>query len=263
MLEPHIKILATLYTAVLMAAMVSLLVFGGFEISKPTFKGQRMKAIMVDISQLKSPKKNPIAEKPKPEIKKQVKPKEKEPVKITPPKIKKPEIVQPKIDKEKLKKERQEKEELKRIKKLQKEIRKKKLAAKKKREQAEKELQDLIDNIQEDTATTTEPIGDPNALNEADERSKLLSLYQQAITNSIERQWNKPASATKNLVCYVRVKQLIGGTVMDATIASPCNANKIVQKSIIDAIKKADPLPYKGFEEVFDRTTIIIFKPTN
>ncbi|HFC29470.1 MAG TPA: hypothetical protein ENJ44_00330, partial [Oceanospirillales bacterium] len=58
MLEPHIKILATIYTALLMAAIVVLMVYGGFEMQQPTFKGQRMKAIMVDISQLKATKKS-------------------------------------------------------------------------------------------------------------------------------------------------------------------------------------------------------------
>ena len=276
MLEPHIKILATIYTALLMTAIAVLMVYGGFEMQQPTFKGQRMKAIMVDISQLKAtqkstkkPKKVSQQTKPKKTPKKQ--PKEKPIQKVTPPKKKPAEIVKPKIDKEKLKREKQkqeqerekEQQELKRIKKLQEEIRKKKLKAKKEREQAEKDLQELVDNIQKEEQTIAEPIGNPDAVNEADEKAKLLNLYQQAIVTAVERQWNKPVSSTKNLVCYVRVKQLIGGTVVDASIASPCNANNIVKKSILDAIKKADPLPYKGFEEVFDRNAIFIFKPEN
>jgi colicin import membrane protein len=57
------------------------------------------------------------------------------------------------------------------------------------------------------------------------------------------------------------VRQIPGGGVVDAQISSPCNASAIVKKSIIDAIRKADPLPYKGFEKVFSRQATFIFKP--
>ncbi len=272
MLEPYIKFLATLYTVILISAVTALLLFGDFKLNKPATKGQKIQAIMVDISQLtrstktkqKVVQKKP--QKPKQEPIKQKPVKEKIPEKIIkketqPKKVKKPEIIKPKIDKQKLLREKAEKEELKRIKKLQEEIRKKKLAALKRRQQAEKDLQELLDNKEKEQVTAPQVVGDPDAQQEADERTKLLNLYQQAVVSSVERQWHKPASSTKNLICHVRVKQLIGGTVMDASIASPCNANKIVQKSIIDAIKKASPLPYVGFEEVFDRSAIFIFQP--
>ena len=114
---------------------------------------------------------------------------------------------------------------------------------------------------EEDEEPTIANIGSKNGDQQANERNQLMARYQLAVISKVENQWNKPASANKNLLCYVKVRQIPGGGVMDATIGSPCNANAIVKKSIIAAIIKADPLPYKGFETVFDRTSTFIFQP--
>ncbi len=52
MLETRIKILASLYTALLIAAVIGMLLFGGFSYKSKPIKGQAIQAIMVDISQL-------------------------------------------------------------------------------------------------------------------------------------------------------------------------------------------------------------------
>ena len=54
MLETHIKILASFYTLLLISAIGSLLVFGGFKFKTHAVKGQVISATMIDISQLKS-----------------------------------------------------------------------------------------------------------------------------------------------------------------------------------------------------------------
>ncbi|MBL4660437.1 MAG: hypothetical protein JKY19_08775 [Alcanivoracaceae bacterium] len=53
MLETHVKVLASIYTALLMAALVSILLFGGFKFKSPSVKGKVIEAVMIDISQLK------------------------------------------------------------------------------------------------------------------------------------------------------------------------------------------------------------------
>ena len=269
MLETHIKILASLYTLLLIAAIGSLLVFGGFKFKTHSVKGQVISATMIDISQLKSlnkpkttkkkPVTKPIQKKIEKPIEKAPKPPEIKPVKQPVEKpIKKP-IAKPKVDNKALALER--KKTIERQKKLE-EIRKKKIAAKQKSEQAEQDLEDLANKIQEeDDETTIENIGSNNGDQQANERNQLIARYQLAVISKVEKQWNKPASANKNLLCYVKVRQIPGGGVIDATIASPCNANAIVKKSIVAAIIKADPLPYKGFEKVFARTSTFIFQP--
>lgn len=273
MLETHIKILASIYTAVLMAVIAYVLVYGGFEIKADAVKGKVIQATMVDISQIKSrskPKAEPKqTEKPKkieqPKKKPPVKeePKKKEPVKVKPPK-KDPPIIpkkqQPKVDikaQEIERKKRQErKKKLERIQQLKKQ---------KQREtkQAEQDLKDLTEKIQQEVNAPkkVENIGTNKGNAEANELNQMMARYQIAVISSVERQWNKPVSSNNNLVCHVNVRQMPGGGVIEATIASPCNANNIVKKSILAAIHKADPLPYKGFEKAFSRTATFIFQP--
>ena len=266
MLETKVKFLASIYTVVLMMTIGSLLVFGGFSFSPKIVKGATIQATMVDISQLK-PRKKPQAAKTnkpkniKPEVEPEIKPVEKQPVIKTPPKKIPPKVIKktPKIDTKKLERERKKQKERERKKE---ELRKRKIENKKRLERAEQDLKDLANKVkQEDETPPVENIGSIDGTVEANERNQLAARYQAAVISSVIRQWNKPVSANKNLLCHVKVKQIPGGGVIDATISSPCNANSIVKKSILAAIKKADPLPYKGFESVFDRNANFIFQP--
>jgi colicin import membrane protein len=272
MLETHIKILASFYTALLIAAVASLLVFGGFKFKSHSVKGKVISATMVDISQLKpntknrQPVKKPPVKKPpvkKPPVKKP--PVKKPPVKKPPvkkPPVKKPsvkKIIEPKID---VAAQELERQKLLDREKRRKEIQKKKLLAQKRSEQAEQDLKDLANKIKnEENERPIENIGNKLGDIEANELNQLMARYQQSVIKKVNDQWRRPATANKDLLCYVRVRQIPGGGVIDATIASPCNANSIVKRSIIAAIKKADPLPYKGFEKVFDRSSVFIFRP--
>ncbi|MFK8012954.1 MAG: hypothetical protein AB8B80_13000 [Marinicellaceae bacterium] len=259
-----------------MSAISSVLILGGFKIHSPQIKGKVIQATMVDISQLKPrtedkktaqqpekkqpvkkdpPKQQPVAKKPPPQVEK---PKEQKPTpKKDPPRIvKKTPVVDTKAQELERKKSQERKKKLD-------EIRQKRIAAEKRAKQEQQNLIDLANKTKEtETNTETVPIvGTKNGQSEVDEQNRLMGQYQLAVISSVKRQWNKPASANQDLVCHVEVRQIIGGGVIDATIGSPCNANSIVKKSIIAAITKADPLPYKGFESVFSRTATFIFTP--
>lgn len=259
MLETHIKVLASIYTVILIAVITSLLIFGGFEFKAPLVKGTTIQATIVDISQLKSRKNSKTTTKPtsKQPIKKP--PKKAEPVKKNPPK-KAPVIVKktPKINIKTQEKERKESQE--RQKKLE-EIRKKRKEAETRRKIEEQNLKDLASKTNtEGQNLSTETIGSKKGTSAADKLNQLRAMWQLAVIAAVERQWNKPVSANKNLLCHVKVRQIPGGGVVDAAISKPCNANAIVKKSILAAIHKADPLPYKGFEQVFDRNAVFIFE---
>jgi colicin import membrane protein len=267
MLEPQIKILASLYTLILMSVLTSLLLFGGFQLKSPAIKGKLIHATMVDISQLTTTKKTqpkkettkkqePIKEDP-PKIKQQPQKQQKPPVKSA---VKTP--IKPQVDTKAQDIERKARQE--RMKKL-KEIREKRKAAEIRRKIEEQKLMELAEKTKNNTNNQqiVENIGVVKGQSAADKTNQLMAQYQLAVITAVQRQWNKPASARKNLLCHVKVRQIPGGGVINATIASPCNANSIVKKSIIAAIQKADPLPYKGFEKVFDRTATFIFQPQN
>jgi len=274
MLETHIKVLASIYTALLMTALVSILLFGGFKFKSPSVKGKVIEAVMIDISQLKLKPRTKPQDKKLPPIKKEEKkvvpikkdipkdPPKKAPPKKDPPKKDPPRIVkkEPKVDVKAQELERKKRQE--RLKKLE-EIRKKRIAAEKRRKKEQQNLKNLAQKTQKvlDKKTPVKNIGTKRGQSAADKINQLMTQYQLAVISSVERQWNKPTSANNNLLCYVKVRQIPGGGVIDATISTPCNANSIVRKSIIAAIQKADPLPYKGFEKVFSRTATFIFQP--
>ena len=89
--------------------------------------------------------------------------------------------------------------------------------------------------------------------------NSLADQYGAAIINVVKQNWNRPDNAQPGLRCAIRVIQIPGGEVINATIVAPCNADLATQNSIVQAVTKAQPLPYKGYESVFQRDITFIF----
>ena len=87
----------------------------------------------------------------------------------------------------------------------------------------------------------------------------LLAEYSAAIINVVKLNWNRPDNAQPGLRCTLKVIQLPGGDVMSAQAVAPCNADQVTRASIEEAVTKAQPLPYKGYEKVFARELTLIF----
>lgn len=87
----------------------------------------------------------------------------------------------------------------------------------------------------------------------------LLAEYSAAIINVVKLNWNRPDNAQPGLRCTLKVIQLPGGDVMSAQAVAPCNADQVTRASIEEAVTKAQPLPYKGYEKVFSRELTLIF----
>lgn len=81
----------------------------------------------------------------------------------------------------------------------------------------------------------------------------LLAKYMAAIQSAVERQWVRPDSVTSGMRCKLIIKQIVGGEVIDAQVGSPCAMDAAGQESLKRAVMKAQPLPYRGFEDVFAR----------
>jgi colicin import membrane protein len=60
--------------------------------------------------------------------------------------------------------------------------------------------------------------------------------------------------------CKLVIKQLPGGSVMDATVVEPCALDEAGRRSVEAAVLKAQPLPYAGFEKVFNRQLNFTFR---
>jgi colicin import membrane protein len=88
----------------------------------------------------------------------------------------------------------------------------------------------------------------------------LSARYAAAIQSAVTNNWNRPDSAQAGLRCTIQITQIPGGDLLNVTVSSPCNADQVTRNSIESAVRKAAPLPYKGYEKVFQRSIRFNFR---
>ena len=91
-------------------------------------------------------------------------------------------------------------------------------------------------------------------------RSGVFDKYAMAITDKIERNWNKPLSAQRGLECEVRVEQILTGEVVNVELGR-CNGDATVKDSILQAVRKASPLPKPDPPLQVERHLNVTFRP--
>jgi colicin import membrane protein len=89
-----------------------------------------------------------------------------------------------------------------------------------------------------------------------DLRARYVFALQQVVTMN----WLRPDTARAGLRCTVRIVQLPGGEVMSASVVPPCNGDPLTQRSLEAAVMRAQPLPYQGYESVFQRSIDFVFR---
>lgn len=87
----------------------------------------------------------------------------------------------------------------------------------------------------------------------------LQAKYAEAIQQAIVRQWIRPESVQIGQRCRISIRQLPGGEVVDVSISSSCPFDELGRQSVERAVLKASPLPYAGFEDVFNRNLTLNF----
>ena len=88
----------------------------------------------------------------------------------------------------------------------------------------------------------------------------LSGKYAEAIRVAVTAQWTRPESVPLGTRCKVVIRQLPGGQVMSAEVQAGCPMDQAGQDSLERAVLKAQPLPYRGFESVFQRQLILNFQ---
>jgi len=89
--------------------------------------------------------------------------------------------------------------------------------------------------------------------------ASLKDRYRAAIGDQVTNNWLRPPTARAGLRCTLRIVQIPGGEVISASIAGACNADEATRRSLVGAVERAGSLPYRGFEDVFDREIDFIF----
>ena len=139
------------------------------------------------------------------------------------------------------------------------EIRRLRTQAAKDAQLAEQKLRQLADARARQTTAPAAATGTsaPAGNNGVDDG--LLAKYIAAIQQQVSGQWTRPESVPLGTRCRVVIKQLPGGQVMSAEVQPGCAMDQAGQDSLERAVLKAQPLPYRGFETVFNRTLIFNF----
>lgn len=141
------------------------------------------------------------------------------------------------------------------------EIRRLRTQAAKDAQLAEQKLRQLADARARQTtapaaaaAGASTPAAGNNGMDEG-----LLAKYIAAIQQQVSSQWTRPESVPLGTRCRVVIKQVVGGQVLSAEVQPGCAMDQAGQDSLERAVLKAQPLPYRGFETVFNRTLIFNF----
>ena len=92
------------------------------------------------------------------------------------------------------------------------------------------------------------------------ERSGALAQYIALIQQSVERNWIRPPEAASGIECELLVRQIPGGEIADVQVGA-CNAPPVVQRSIVNAVYKAAPLPEPADPTLFERNLRFVFQP--
>jgi colicin import membrane protein len=86
-----------------------------------------------------------------------------------------------------------------------------------------------------------------------------IEAYLGSVHAAIMRAWVQPSSARPDLYCPIDIVQRDGGDVVQASFGSDCNADAATRAALEHAVGKASPLPYAGFESVFQRRIHLVF----
>ena len=132
-------------------------------------------------------------------------------------------------------------------------------------ERAAQELRELAERRKaaeaaaEDQRRNDLMLAEANAASESAANLSLRDEYILTIAAVVTQNWLRPPSAREGLRCQVRVQQIPGGEVVNATIVGTCAGDDATKRSIIAAVMKVGYLPYSGFERVFDRSIVFNF----
>ncbi|MCB1610759.1 MAG: TonB C-terminal domain-containing protein [Xanthomonadales bacterium] len=254
--------------------LAALIMFAGLFVSapkKPVIAGGALEAVLVDMNLGRPLPKPATRPTPKPEPPKPV-PKP-EPAPPPPPPAAKPDDVtdqRPTLptvpdqnamnlerQKEQLRKQqeeqrRQQEIEKQRMQQLE-DIRKQRAEAARLTQEREKQLAQAREAQRAQEILTQPATREPEGQQRPgqDAANDLLSQYAGLIQEVVTQNWRRPANTPPGIRCVLKVRQIPGGEVIGVSIGSPCNANPLIQQSIIQAVERASPLPYMGFEAVF------------
>jgi len=136
------------------------------------------------------------------------------------------------------------------------------------REEAERERRDAEAALAKVESNRNKPVEqekpDPKpaqTLGNGGTSDDLNGRYVVAITQAILRNWTRPDNMPLGVTCQLNITQAPGGTVVAVSVSPSCPYDELGRRSIEAAVRKAEPLPYRGFESVFNPRLLLNFTP--
>jgi len=136
-------------------------------------------------------------------------------------------------------------------------IRRRREQAAREAEQAQRKL-DQLKAAQEASRTDSQPESPPPG--SGGDSAELSARYAAALQEAILRQWTRPETVPLGQRCRIVIRQIPGGEVIGAEVDPSCPYDERGRRSVEAAVLKAQPLPYAGFEAVFNRTLVLNFQ---
>lgn len=143
-------------------------------------------------------------------------------------------------------------------------IRRQREEAEKRRRMEEEKLQQLADRREQAATQAPTPAAAPASNQPLSDRlgnqgtdDGLAARYALAIQQQIDRNWLRPDNLRPGLRCYIGVTQMVGGQVTGVDF-SRCQTDEMTRRSI-EASLMREPLPYRGYEDVFERKLSVPF----
>lgn len=275
--------------AVLLHALLFALMFAGLQWSRSSVplsaEGEPVEADLVTMSDLSASMqralKRPVKEEapaptPKPEPKPLPEPL---PEEVPAPKELPPPVPEPAPVEQERVQRNAEAPPVKKVTKEQEEKRKQppqvELNAKNKQSALERQKQQQLEEIRKlrEQASKDRSMAEQRALQQADARGtkqapspgnrgtdpSLSAKYAAALQQAILRQWTRPETVPLGQRCRISIRQIPGGEVTDVDISPTCPFDALGRRSVEAAVLKASPLPYAGFENVFNRNLELNF----
>lgn len=122
----------------------------------------------------------------------------------------------------------------------------------------ERDRREAEDARMEELLAQEQATSQPRPGNEGED-DDLLAQYALALQQAITQEWTRPDTVPLGQKCSITILQIPGGEVVGAEVDPSCPYDTLGRRSIEAAVMKATPLPYQGFESVFERRLNITF----
>ncbi|HEY9254401.1 MAG TPA: cell envelope integrity protein TolA [Stenotrophomonas sp.] len=138
------------------------------------------------------------------------------------------------------------------------ELRKRREQAEREAQLAEQKLRQLA-SARQAAAASASTAAPQTTAGQGGTNTDLTAQYAAAIQQAVLSQWVRPDSVPLGQKCSINIRQLPGGQVVEAKVSPGCPFDDAGQRSIEAAVLRAQPLPYRGFESVFQRNLTFNF----